>query len=117
VVHGRELLGSGKAAQRPRADRHGQDLLYEAVGRQRVRFIESLSLGTEGFAFHSEAVPVTYVRIGCRNEAEGYTSPLHSPGSSFDEAILLEAVFVMSALVLRALKRLEGRDCDARPSS
>ncbi len=94
----------------PRLTAVARDLLYEVVGSQRVRFIQTPSLGAEGFAFYSEAVPVTYLRIGSRNETKGYTSPLHSPGFNFDEAILPEAVFVMSALVLRTLERLGAGD-------
>jgi amidohydrolase len=83
-----------------------RDVLYGVVGPGRVRFIDAPSLGAEGFAFYSEVVPATYLRIGSRNPAKGYTSPLHSPGFNFDEAIMPEAAFVLAALALRVLERL-----------
>lgn len=83
-----------------------RDVLYETVGRDKVVFIEHPSLGADDFAFYSEVLPVTYLRIGSRNEAGGFSSPLHSPSFNFDEAILPEAVFVLACIALRVLERL-----------
>jgi len=76
--------------------------LREAVGEDCLTFIETPSLGSDDFAFYSEAVPVTYIRVGCR--AEGYESALHTPTFDFDERILPDALHAIAVVVLRVME-------------
>jgi amidohydrolase len=46
------------------------------------------SMGGEDFAYYAQRVPGLMARIGVRNEARGFTHPLHHPNFDLDEGAL-----------------------------
>jgi metal-dependent amidase/aminoacylase/carboxypeptidase family protein len=42
----------------------------------------------EDFAYYQEEIPGYFMMLGTRNEAKGFTYPLHSPQFNFDESVL-----------------------------
>jgi len=56
----------------------------KVIGRENVLEQELPSLGTDDFAYFSEAVPGCYYHIGVQNEKKGYTYPVHNPHFAAD---------------------------------
>jgi amidohydrolase len=81
-----------------------ENMLVRLFGKEKTIIIERPSMGAENFAFYSEKVPVVYLRIGSRDEAQGFINPLHSAKFNFDENILPQGIAVIGSLALKLLK-------------
>lgn len=95
------LLKGLELSHRVRA-RYREDVYYPAVnndsklvGRMRellpfdvLQDIQPLMIA-EDFSYYQQRVPGVYMFLGCRNESEGFTAPLHSSQFNFDEEVLL----------------------------
>ncbi|MGM0446445.1 MAG: M20 metallopeptidase family protein [Bacillota bacterium] len=65
------------------SDKLGQEFVYE---------ISEPSMGGDDFAYFTQKIPGTHMRLGTRNEKKGITNPLHSPYFNLDEGILKQGV-------------------------
>jgi amidohydrolase len=61
------------------------------------------TMGSEDMAFVLEKVPGCFVFIGSANETSGLAFPHHHPRFDFDEAVLSQAVNLMTSSTLRLL--------------
>jgi amidohydrolase len=67
------------------------DSFIQANGAKMVREIE-LQMIAEDFSLYQKIVPGIFVFIGIRNEAKGFTYPLHSSKFDFDEDALTQGI-------------------------
>ena len=58
----------------------------------------------EDFAYFARAVPSAIFKLGCRNEKEGITAPIHNPRFNIDEGCLSVGTAVLTDFALRFLK-------------
>lgn len=82
-----------------------EETLVSMIGKERVTIIPNPSLGAEDFALFSQAVPASYIRIGCYDENKGYIHNLHSPNFDFDEQILADGTFILAGLLYEYLSK------------
>ena len=72
--------------------------LYRAavkvLGEEKVHYVTP-QMGAEDFGLFMDAVPGTFMRIGCRNEEKGIVHKGHSPYFDVDEASLAVGVEVL----------------------
>ena len=68
------------------------------VGADNVQYLDPI-MGSEDFAYFTEARPGAIMRLGCANEAKGITHPLHSPYFDIDERVLLIGVKIFTAAI------------------
>ncbi|HEY3315476.1 MAG TPA: amidohydrolase [Bacillota bacterium] len=66
----------------------------DIVGPERVHDLEP-TMGGEDFAYFCQRAPGTMFRVGSRNEAKGFTNPLHHPRFDLDEDALPVGVAVL----------------------
>jgi|AntRauTorcE11897_2_1112592.scaffolds.fasta_scaffold07755_1 amidohydrolase len=62
-------------------------ILLSTFSEDEYQLMEPLLLA-EDFAYYQEETPGYFVMLGTRNEAKGFTYPLHSPQFNFDESVL-----------------------------
>jgi amidohydrolase len=79
------------------------DISTGILGEENVHYIEPI-MGSEDFAFFTEARPGAIMRLGCANEAKGLTFPLHSPYFDIDENVLLLGVKIFTNAIRQYLK-------------
>jgi metal-dependent amidase/aminoacylase/carboxypeptidase family protein len=61
-----------------------------------------LRLTGEDFAYYSQKIPATYIRIGVRNESRGIIYPVHNSKFDIDENALLTGMqTLLSQVFLR----------------
>jgi len=77
--------------------------LEATVGRENVS-LQKPQMGAEDFACFAKEIPAFYFMLGVRNEAQGITQMLHTPGFDVDESCLSIGVEAMSRLVLNHLQ-------------
>ncbi len=65
--------------------------LKRAVGKEDYILSDRFMI-SEDFSFFQKKVPGLFFFLGCYNQEQGYTHPLHSNKFNFDEKILLSAV-------------------------
>ncbi len=58
------------------------------VGEENVLPTHKVSMAGDDFSYFAEAVPSTYVHIGCRDEAAKSVYPIHNPRFTIDEKCL-----------------------------
>jgi len=79
--------------------------LTEVLGNDLVVILSEPSMGSEDFAFFTQRIPSTMLKLGCRSEEKGYIYPLHSSQFNFDEEILVYGVTIFSYLIFLILER------------
>jgi amidohydrolase len=62
----------------------------------------------EDFAYYSQTTDACFYRLGTRNEAQGITSPVHTPTFNIDESALEIGSGLMAYLAIQELKALAG---------
>ena len=62
------------------------------------------TMAGEDFAYFSQAVPSALFKLGCRNEEEGITAPIHNSLFNVDEACMAYGVAIFSDFALHFLK-------------
>lgn len=72
------------------------------VGKDNVVDID-LTLGSEDFAYYSQAIPASFYRLGTRNDAKGITSYVHTPTFNIDEDALSIAPGLMAWMAVKEL--------------
>lgn len=72
-----------------------KEYTVEYLGSENVFDLE-YRMTAEDFAYFSHQVPVTYYRLGVRNEAKGIVSNLHADTFDLDESSLQTAIGLMS---------------------
>lgn len=60
----------------------------EILGEENVIPTHSVSMAGDDFSYFAEAVPSTYIHIGCRNEEMGAVYPIHNPKFTIDEGCM-----------------------------
>ena len=71
-----------------------EKIISKNIGENYIHQIPEPSMGGEDFAYFTEKIPGTYMRLGTKNEKKGITKPLHSPYFNLDEDILKQGVKV-----------------------
>ena len=74
------------------------------VGADRVNLSPKPAMGSEDFAYFTEACPGAIMRFGCGNEEKMPFYPLHSPYFDIDEQVLGVGVEVFTKAVLSYLE-------------
>lgn len=64
------------------------DSAKKILGEENVVPTHNVSMAGDDFSYFAEAVPSTYVHIGCRNEEENAIYPIHNPLFTVDEKCL-----------------------------
>lgn len=72
------------------------------LGADNVLPITQASMGGDDFAFYSEAIPASFIRIGCAGQQCG-NLPLHNPAFDVDEQVLSVGAKVLSLAASRYL--------------
>ncbi|WKZ59825.1 MAG: M20 family metallopeptidase [Cyclobacteriaceae bacterium] len=72
------------------------------VGKENVVDID-LTLGSEDFAYYSQAIPASFYRLGTRNDAKGITSYVHTPTFNIDEDALSIGPGLMAWMAVKEL--------------
>lgn len=79
-----------------------QRACVDLLGADNVLQIPSPSMGGEDFAFYTQKLPASFVRIGCAGETTGHL-PLHNSGFDIDERALAIGAKVMSRFAVEYL--------------
>jgi amidohydrolase len=85
-------------------------LLEEILGKENV-VLQKPQMGAEDFACFAERVPGLYLWLGIRNESQGITEMLHTPGFDVDEACIAVGVAALSQLAGQYLEETKGTVC------
>lgn len=72
------------------------------LGDSNLEELESPTMNSEDFAFYSQVVPAAMIWLGTRNEAAGFTYPLHHPKFAVDE----DAMTIGAEILLATAKAL-----------
>ena len=64
-----------------------------------------IRMGSEDFAYYTQAVPACFYRVGVGNKAAGIVSPIHSSTFNIDERALKVSMNLMSSLAVNFLNR------------
>jgi amidohydrolase len=72
----------------------------ELFGNKKVHWINP-SMGGEDFAYFTQKVPGTMIRLGCLNTKKGITYPCHNPQFDVDERVLDHSVVLFSEAAKR----------------
>lgn len=75
----------------------------EIVGEENVIPTHNVSMAGDDFSYFAEAVPSTYIHIGCRNEEKGAVYPIHNPRFTIDEDCIKIAAMCYSQFVVNYL--------------
>lgn len=68
------------------------EVIKEKLGENNFYEIPKPSMGGDDFAYFSQKVPGTYMRLGTKNKEKGIVNTLHSPYFNLDEDILKQGV-------------------------
>ncbi|MFO7815953.1 MAG: amidohydrolase [Halanaerobiales bacterium] len=68
------------------------EVVKEKLGEENLYEIPKPSMGGDDFAYFSQKVPGTYMRLGTQNKEKGIVNSLHSPYFNLDEEILKQGV-------------------------
>ncbi|MBR4862222.1 MAG: amidohydrolase [Firmicutes bacterium] len=77
----------------------------ELVGEEHIVKYETPSVGSEDFAFISQAVPSVCFNLGAGSFAEGYPQAVHHPESLFNEDVLRTGAAAYAYMALQYLKQ------------
>lgn len=77
---------------------------------ERVLQITRPSMGSEDFSRFAAEVPCAYFRLGCYDQAKGYTHGLHSPEFDFDEQILVSGTAYCAYLIWKLCAYLQSEE-------
>ena len=87
----------------PEVTRLARAAAIDIVGEPCVHEITKASMGGEDFAFYSQEIPASFIRLGCAGQEIG-SLPLHNSGFDIDESILtIGADFFARAVVQYAM--------------
>ncbi|MEZ4923637.1 MAG: amidohydrolase [Crocinitomicaceae bacterium] len=70
----------------------------EVLGNDKVIDLE-LRMTAEDFAYYSQVVPATFIRVGTRNEEKGFVNPVHNAHFDIDENALQYGIQTLLAQV------------------
>lgn len=71
------------------------------LGNENIVDLE-LRLTGEDFAYYSQKIPATFIRVGVRNESKGIIYPVHNSKFDIDEnALLIGMLTFLSQVFLR----------------
>ena len=73
------------------------------VGEENVLPTHNVSMAGDDFSYFAEAVPSTYVHIGCRSEEKGAIYPIHNPRFTVDEDCIKIGAMCYSQFVVNYL--------------
>lgn len=76
------------------------------LGKDKVKVLESPSMGVESFAYFSMERPSAFYFLGCRNMEKGITSPAHGSMFDIDEECLKIGVAVQCSSVWNYLNKI-----------
>ncbi len=68
------------------------EVIKEKLGEENLYEIPKPSMGGDDFAYYSQKVPGTYMRLGTKNKEKGIVNSLHTSYFNLDEKILKEGV-------------------------
>lgn len=68
------------------------EVIKEKLGEKNLYEIPEPSMGGDDFAYFTQKVPGTYMRLGTKNKEKGIVNSLHSPYFNLDENILKQGV-------------------------
>jgi amidohydrolase len=74
-----------------------------------VRELAQPTMSGEDFAFYGAHVPTSMAWIGCRDEARGFTAPLHHPAFAVDEAVMPGGAAILLQAALCLLEQTPNR--------
>ena len=80
------------------------DSAIHCLGKENCIFGGRPTMAGEDFAYFAKAVPSAIFKLGCRNEKEGITAPIHNPRFDIDEGCLSVGAAVFTDFALRFLK-------------
>ncbi len=80
------------------------DSATHCLGKENCIFGGRPTMAGEDFAYFAKAVPSAIFKLGCRNEKEGITAPIHNPRFDIDEGCLSVGAAVFTDFALRFLK-------------
>ncbi|MCH2181811.1 MAG: amidohydrolase [Mariniblastus sp.] len=87
-------------------DRHLTEMVRQTsrdlLGADNVLPIPHASMGGDDFAFYSQAIPASFIRIGCAGQECG-NLPLHNPAFDIDEHVLSVGAKILSLAASRYL--------------
>lgn len=86
----------------PELTRRLRHAAEDYVGKENVVDLD-ITLGSEDFAYYSQAIPASFYRLGTRNEAKGITSYVHTPTFDIDEDALAIGPGLMAWMAIREL--------------
>lgn len=79
--------------------KYTEDRCIELLGNDAVLKLEIPSMGADDFAFFTNEIPATYLRLGCYDENKGFVHKLHTPYFDFDETVLIDGTKIFSWLL------------------
>ena len=82
-----------------------RNIAQNTLGKENVIMNEFPSMGTEDFAYFSQAVNSCYYNLGCRNEEKNAIYPIHSSKFNLDESCLGVGVELQVKNVIELLNR------------
>ncbi|MCG8575848.1 MAG: amidohydrolase [Flavobacteriales bacterium] len=83
----------------PNLTEKSREILKNQLGTERVHDLP-LRMTGEDFAYFSQQIPATFIRLGVRNEAKGIVHPVHNAKFDIDESALSVGVETFLALSL-----------------
>ena len=82
-----------------------RNIAQNTLGKENVIINEFPSMGSEDFAYFSQAVKSCYYNLGCRNEEKNAIYPIHSSKFNLDERCLKLGVELQVKNVMELLNR------------
>jgi len=82
-----------------------RNTIQNTLGKENVIINEFPSMGTEDFAYFSQAVKSCYYNLGCRNDEKNAIYPIHSSKFNLDENCLKLGVELQVKIVRELLNR------------
>lgn len=75
------------------------------LGKDKVKFRELPSMGSEDFSYFLKEIKGAYYRIGCGNQNKGWTAPIHSSKFIADEECIKTGVILQVETLLELLNK------------
>lgn len=82
----------------------------KVLGEHKVKFKELPSMGSDDFSYFLEETKGAYYNLGCGNQANGWTAPIHSGNFIVDEECIKTGVLLQTEFLLELLKIGEGHE-------
>lgn len=101
ILHGIPVLRNDREMTE-----YAEETVRAALGAERVFTMPHALMGAEDFAYYAEKRPASFLFIGSRNEAKGFTCLAHHPRFDFDEEAMRTGMKVFCWLAVSA-----GENC------